>query len=196
VLDLRAGTPVAGSALWRHAAYCRRRLGALGQVEAVLAGPEDFEEVFAALVRLHGERWATRGLPGVLAAERDRRFHRDAARSLLQAGCLRLQAIRLDGRIVAVLYGFFAQGRSYYYLSGFASELAGLSLGTQLVAGAVEQAMRDGACEFDFLRGCESYKYRWGAVDRACYVRRIRFASGKPAACNAGTQPPPGMLTG
>jgi hypothetical protein len=34
----------------------------------------------------------------------------------------------------------------------------------------MEEAIRDGAREFHFLRGGEGYKYGWGAVDR--YNRR------------------------
>ena len=30
-------------------------------------------------------------------------------------------------------------------------------------------AVREGAREFDFLRGQESYKYEWGAVDKPAY---------------------------
>jgi CelD/BcsL family acetyltransferase involved in cellulose biosynthesis len=40
-----------------------------------------------------------------------------------------------------------------------------LSAGTQIVAHAIEEAAREGATEFHFLRGGEAYKYAWG-VDR------------------------------
>jgi CelD/BcsL family acetyltransferase involved in cellulose biosynthesis len=45
--------------------------------------------------------------------------------------------------------------------------MARLSLGTVLTAHAMRHSIEnDGGREFDFLRGNEGYKYRWGALDR------------------------------
>jgi hypothetical protein len=41
-------------------------------------------------------------------------------------------------------------------------------------AHAIEQALREGAREFHFLRGQEAYKYGWGAVDRWNQRRSFR----------------------
>lgn len=112
-------------------------------------------------------------MPGVLAAPRDREFHRAAAHALLQHGVLRLHALRLGGRIIAALYGHHGHRRTYFYLSGFDPDFAALSPGTQIVAHAIEQAAQEGAVAFDFLRGREAYKYRWGALDRANARRRM-----------------------
>jgi CelD/BcsL family acetyltransferase involved in cellulose biosynthesis len=35
------------------------------------------------------------------------------------------------------------------------------------------QSIDEGLKEFDFLRGREDYKYRWGAIDRPSYARRL-----------------------
>ena len=100
-------------------------------------------------------------------------FHREAARGLLDAGALRMHAIRLGERIVAVFYGFAHAGTVYYYLSGYDPELERLSIGTLIVAHAIEEAVREGATTFDFLRGAEEYKYAWGAADRVSVRRQI-----------------------
>jgi Acetyltransferase (GNAT) domain len=54
---------------------------------------------------------------------------------------------------------------------------------------AIRAAVREGAAEFDFLRGREAYKYRWGATDRLTYRRRLRNkpASGLPSAARGHT---------
>lgn len=44
---------------------------------------------------------------------------------------------------------------------------------------AVEEAARDGAEKFDFLRGGEPYKYRWGAKAETNYRRRLRLSRGR-----------------
>ena len=78
-----------------------------------------------------------------------------------------MSALRMNGRRVAVLYGFadapIAPNRVCYYLSGFDPALHHLSLGTILVGNAIESAVQEQAGAFDFLRGTEAYKSKWGA---------------------------------
>jgi len=115
----------------------------------------------------------SRGLPGVLADDVTQSFHRQVARRMLDAGALRMYAMRMNERIVAVFYGFAHQGTTYYYLSGFDPALDRLSIGSILVAHAVEEAVREGGTTFDFLRGAEEYKYSWGATDRINQRRQL-----------------------
>lgn len=153
--------------------YYRRALARLGPVTTESATPATLDELLDALYALHAARWMRRGLPGVLDDDVVQRFHREAARGLLDAGALRLHAIRLGERIVAVFYGFAHAGTVYYYLSGYDPELERLSIGTLIVAHAIEEAVREGATTFDFLRGAEEYKYAWGASDRVSVRRQI-----------------------
>ncbi|MGR6997482.1 GNAT family N-acetyltransferase [Yinghuangia aomiensis] len=67
---------------------------------------------------------------------------------------------------MGILYGFLWQGTFSYYQTGWDPALARLSLGTVLVAETVAAVRAEGADVFDFLRGAEEYKYRFGAVDR------------------------------
>jgi len=92
---------------------------------------------------------------------------------MLREGELRMYATRVDERIVAVFYGFAHAGTVFYYLSGYDPELERLSIGTLLVAHAIEQAVRDGATTFDFLRGAEEYKYSSGAKDEMNRRRQL-----------------------
>jgi CelD/BcsL family acetyltransferase involved in cellulose biosynthesis len=103
-----------------------------------------------------------------------RAMHREAAPLLHAAGLLRLLALRVDGEIVAVVYCLAHAGRWHYYIGGFDSRRAGFGPGTLLVAHAIEQARAEGASAFDFLRGREAYKYRWGAVDEPRFTFRRR----------------------
>jgi len=137
------------------------------------ATSETLDELLTALFDLHAARWKMRGLPGVLADDVVQSFHRDVARRMLDAGALRLHAMRVNDRIAAVFYGFAHQGTVYYYLSGFDPALDRLSIGSILVAHAVEEAVREGATTFDFLRGAEEYKYAWGATDRVNRRRQL-----------------------
>ena len=153
--------------------YYRRALARLGDVRIDAASTANLSELLDALFALHAARWRKKGLPGMLAADIDQRFHREAADAMFAAGALRMYATRLNDRIVGIFYGFADREAVYYYLSGFDPELEKMSIGTLIVAHAIEQAVRDGARVFDFLRGAEDYKYMWGAVDRANQRRQL-----------------------
>ena len=146
--------------------YYRRALARLGDVRVEAATAANLDELVDALIALHAARWQQRNLPGVLADDVVQRFTREVAREMLGAGALRMYATRIDERIVAVFYGFAFGDSVYYYLSGYDPALERLSIGTLVIAHAVDEAVRGGAATFDFLRGAEQYKYEWGAKDR------------------------------
>ncbi|HET8654663.1 MAG TPA: GNAT family N-acetyltransferase [Longimicrobiaceae bacterium] len=159
-------------ALLRKLRYARRRAEREGEVSVVSAATEDVEREIDVLFRLHAARWSERGQEGVVSAARVEAFHREVAPLLARAGMLRLYTLRLDGRAAAALYGFHAHRRTSYYLGGFDPALKILSPGSLVLLHAVEAAVREGALEFDFLRGRERYKYDWGAEDRTHFRLR------------------------
>jgi CelD/BcsL family acetyltransferase involved in cellulose biosynthesis len=66
------------------------------------------------------------------------------------------------------------QRRWYDYIGGFDPQFSSLSPGSLLIGHAIEQAEAEGAAHFDFLRGAEAYKYRWGAVDEPMFTLVLR----------------------
>jgi CelD/BcsL family acetyltransferase involved in cellulose biosynthesis len=70
---------------------------------------------------------------------------------------------------------FSAKETAYAYLSGFDPDCAELCPGAQIIAYAIEEAVREGIREFHSLRGGEAYKYSWGAVDRPNITRTLRL---------------------
>ena len=67
---------------------------------------------------------------------------------------------------VAVAYGFMWRDTFAIYQGGWDAAWASVSLGSVLVAEAIRLAGLNGARWFDFLRGTQPYKYRFGATDR------------------------------
>lgn len=67
--------------------------------------------------------------------------------------------------VVGVLIGFWWQGTFSAYQKGWEPSYAPFSIGSLLISEAIERAADAGAHTFDFLRGTEDYKYRFGAVD-------------------------------
>jgi CelD/BcsL family acetyltransferase involved in cellulose biosynthesis len=135
-------------------------------VEVRLAEGQELDAAMGALFDLHQKRWNARLLPGVLGGSRVQQFHRQVAERFHERGWLRLHLTQIDSRSVAVLYCYRFRERYYYYLGGFAPDLARYSLGTVLTAHAMRQAISEGCEEFDFLRGAEPYKYRWMPEER------------------------------
>ncbi len=153
--------------------YYHRSLERCGPLSFADVCHDNLDLFMDALFALHGARWQRRGMPGMLADDVVQQFHRDAARAMLDAGALRMYGMRVGARVVAVFYGFAAQGTVYYYLSGYDPDLEKLSPGTVIVAHAIQQAVRDDSTAFDFLRGAEEYKYAWGAKERMNSRRQI-----------------------
>jgi CelD/BcsL family acetyltransferase involved in cellulose biosynthesis len=140
----------------------RRKLESLGGTFEV-ATANQTGEYLEALFRLHADRW--RG-EGVLGEPAIRDFHRKAAPAFAARGWLRFHGIRLEGELRAVLYAFAHRGRIYYYLSGFDPALEPYGPGSLLIEAAIRHGIAEGDNVFDFLRGTEGYKYRWGAENR------------------------------
>jgi CelD/BcsL family acetyltransferase involved in cellulose biosynthesis len=151
----------------------RAKLAQCGTVAFERAELTNLDEYLDALFKLHHARWFTRNSAGVLATDQLRSFHQEVAPALLRRGYLRFYGLRFNGHLAAVLYCFNVHGRTSYYLGGFDPALDRFGPGTLLVGHAIEEAIREGAREFDFLRGSEAYKYRWGAVDRPVYRIRV-----------------------
>jgi CelD/BcsL family acetyltransferase involved in cellulose biosynthesis len=158
----------------RYVHRARRRAAPVGDVIVTRAENSSLEGCMGELFRLHERRWQRAGGSGVCADPIVRRFHLSAATQLADAGMLRLYLLRVGDAVAAAYYGFTAKRSTYAYLSGFDPDCAALRPGAQLIHYAIEEAIRDGAREFHFLRGGEDYKYSWGAVDRPNMMRRLR----------------------
>jgi len=103
-------------------------------------------------------------------------FWRDMAQQLWPHGWLDLAFLSADGVPIAALC-CFAYGTTYAaYNAGYHPAYADLSAGIVLFAACIRQAIARGFTAFDFLRGNEPYKYRFGATDQPLYQLRARTA--------------------
>jgi CelD/BcsL family acetyltransferase involved in cellulose biosynthesis len=122
------------------------------------------ERLLATLFELHAHSRARRG--GSDFGIEHLAFHR---RLVEQSGPGRGPAAvvaRHGEAIAGVLYGFWWKDTFAGYQSGWDPRFARHSIGSVLVLHALERAADEGARTFDFLRGSEPYKYRFGARDR------------------------------
>ena len=166
----------------RDLRQARHRADRAGGWGVQCADRTSLDELLGALVALHTKCWQARRQCGVLADPRVLAFHRAAAPLLLRSGLLRMQALRLRGRIAAVAYAMLAPDQIFFYLTGYDPDAAFESPGTILLGHMLEQAAAEGRREAHFLRGDEPYKFAWGGVERRNAGRSLFSASARPEA--------------
>jgi CelD/BcsL family acetyltransferase involved in cellulose biosynthesis len=152
---------------------CRFRIEMLEESGEVMAA-------FELLVQLLHTRWHGHRHGSALDNLATQRFHRHVIPLLLREGRLRMIRLSADMRTIAVFYGLAtgvprvaaasgpARGGWWgYYLAGYDREWAGrIHLGRIALAAAIELASREGAVEFDFLKGVERARYLWPVRER------------------------------
>ena len=87
-------------------------------------------------------------------------------------GYLWLAFLEVDGAKTAASLNFDYKNKLWGYNSGVSREHMELSPGWVLLANVIQWCCEHGRYEFDFMRGDEEYKYRFGGVNK--YVMRAR----------------------
>ena len=101
--------------------------------------------------------------------ERNEKMRRQmflTAQAAAKAGWLQLAFIEVGGKKAAGYMNFDFGNQIWVYNSGFNPQYRELSLGWVLLARLLQWANENKRAAFDFMRGDEEYKYRFGAVDR------------------------------
>jgi CelD/BcsL family acetyltransferase involved in cellulose biosynthesis len=93
-------------------------------------------------------------------------------RTAHEQGYLWLAFLEVDGEKTAASLNFDYNGKLWGYNSGVRSSHMELSPGWVLLAQVIQWCCENHRQEFDFMRGDEEYKYRFGAINR--HVMRAR----------------------
>jgi CelD/BcsL family acetyltransferase involved in cellulose biosynthesis len=137
--------------------------------EMALRRPTSAEEVPAqieTLFRLHDARWRDRRDETALGDPEAREFLTEFAVAADQRGWLRLFSIEVDGEAVAAWYGWRLGARFSYYQAGFDPDWSKYSVGFLMLTRTVEEAISEGADEYDLLLGDEAFKARFATGER------------------------------
>jgi CelD/BcsL family acetyltransferase involved in cellulose biosynthesis len=111
-------------------------------------------------------------------------FFRDMAQQMWHAGWFDLIVLFADGVAVAALCSL-PYGTTYAaYNAGYHPDYAHLSAGILLFANRIQAAIAQRCSAFDFLRGNESYKYRFGASDQPLSRLLARTACSVSGSCS------------
>ena len=93
-------------------------------------------------------------------------------RNAFERGYLWLAFLEVNGSKAAASLNFDYKNKLWGYNSGVGREHMELSPGWVLLAHVIQWCTEHGRTEFDFMRGDEEYKYRFGGVNR--FVMRAR----------------------
>jgi CelD/BcsL family acetyltransferase involved in cellulose biosynthesis len=161
----------------------RRTRRIVGNLDVEVAADETHAlDIWGELLRLHAQRWASRGERGAFADPWFERFHRRLITSRLPTGEIQLLRVRAGTTTIGCLYNFAYRGRVLFYQSGLASfDDPHIKPGFLCHAAAVEYNALAGHQVYDLLGGDSRYKQSlatgaarlvWLRVQR----RRVRFA--------------------
>jgi len=114
------------------------------------------------LMRLNTQRWQARGEAGSFATPEKQVFCENLARRFLARGWLDFWILELDGIPAAMEFGFRLGGVFYPLWVALDTQFKDYSHGFVLKALIVQELIRDGVQEYEFMQGSEPYKLRWG----------------------------------
>jgi CelD/BcsL family acetyltransferase involved in cellulose biosynthesis len=140
---------------------------------------EELASATESLFRLHGKRWQSVGQDGVFSRNpREREFYEHFLPRALEQGWLAMYSLLDGGEARAVQIGYVYKGVFLQLQEGF-DPVYEPQVGNALRAWVIQDCIRGGVREYDFLGGHSEHKRRWMAVERTgadllAYVRRPR----------------------
>ncbi|MHB8513439.1 MAG: GNAT family N-acetyltransferase [Actinomycetota bacterium] len=140
-----------------------KRLQEAGSYTVRLSTHETLDSDLDCFFQMHR---SSQGAKGKFMHEDMAVYFSNLAHAMDAKGWMRLAMMELSGTVVAGIFAF-SDGKTYgAYNSSFDHAKRELSPGMVLAAESIRIACEEGCSTFDFLRGDEEYKYRFGAVDR------------------------------
>ena len=154
-----------------------RRAAAVGEIR--LDDSTDPLADLDAFIELHQKKWRADGLfPDTPGGAQSRVLIRRLFELHGADGPLRLGFLSVGGKRIAAGIHFDSKDSYLYYNAGVEPNAMDLSPGVLLVYSLIERALANGVRRLDFLRGNESYKYTWGAIDEPIQRILIRRRNG------------------
>jgi CelD/BcsL family acetyltransferase involved in cellulose biosynthesis len=119
---------------------------------------------------LHQQRMRDKFQHGHFANQRVREGFVDLIRSMSEHGLARIDAIIGREGAMSAICMFHFRGVASMLLGGLDPQYAALSPGKVVLAYSIDQALHQGAREYDFLEGTEPYKSTWTQQSRPLFT--------------------------
>ncbi len=131
-------------------------------------GPEQYAQALGTLFALHRLRATEKGMRSAFDSDAVERFHSQLL-SVLPPEQVVLRGLEVEGRPIAMFYGFRVAGRLYYFQLGYDPAWSAFSPGIVMITKTVEEACATGCVEYNFLQGDEPFKQIWTRQSRALF---------------------------
>jgi CelD/BcsL family acetyltransferase involved in cellulose biosynthesis len=118
------------------------------------------------LFELHQRRAKSKGLPGSFSDQEFIVFVTDIVKLFAKNGWVNISVMTADDQPIASALSFEYNEKFYYYNSGLNPTYSKYSPSRLLLLHLIEDCIRKGLKEFDFLRGAEAYKSNWNTLNR------------------------------
>jgi CelD/BcsL family acetyltransferase involved in cellulose biosynthesis len=140
-----------------------RRLAEAGRIDYYyVKGDQNLGSLMDDFMRLFA--LAREEKAGFMTGEMETYF-RSLASALAGIGVLRLGALDVDGRRVAMIMCFDYNNCTFLYNSGCDPQYESLSVGLLSKVLCIKESIQEGKKKFDFLKGGEVYKQRLGGKE-------------------------------
>ena len=136
----------------------KRQLNRDGELILRQVERNEIDKYLSVLFELHQEKWEDQGL---FKEDKNKTFYHKLARGLFEKGLLDLSILSHDGEVVAIHFGFLYNNTFYYYKPTYNEEFAKYSPGNILLMELIDVAKKKELEIFDFLKGEETYKFRY-----------------------------------
>jgi len=147
----------------RNFQYYQRHLQAQGMELQVLRTPEQIAEALGDFQVLHNSRRGQMNQGGIFATPQQQQFYADVLQRLARSGWVELIFLTVGGQRVAAACQFDYGKAVYYYQNGYDISWEKESVGFVLNVLLIERAIAKGKVSYEFLRGEQEYKLRFGA---------------------------------
>ncbi len=144
-----------------------RRLEEDHRVEFRRCETDSLEQTLAEFFDLHQRRWQSVNVKGIFHDPRMRAFYVDVARKLRDRGWLHFSRLDVDGRMAHGHFAYVYNGRFYASTSARDTSYSSYGVGHLHYMFVVQDAIRLGLREYDFLQGDEAYKSFWAKSARS-----------------------------
>ena len=139
----------------------RRALEREGVEFVALREASELHEKFDELFHLHRLRFEHKQEHSSFLKPGVYEFHVDAMSRLAEARMAMLFLLQVRGKAIAALYGFSTGKTFSFYQAGMDPAWSRLSVGLVMMGCSIEEAIRSGHEEYDFLCGTNPYKLQW-----------------------------------
>lgn len=121
----------------------------------------NLEKAMESLFDLHRKRREMIGSEGDFSKKKLLAFHKEIAHKFNEIGVLRIYYMSFKRKPVSMLYGFRYDNKFFYFQSGMEPDYEKKSVGLVLMGLCIKDSIDNKLKEFDFLRGFETYKFKW-----------------------------------